>query len=555
MSSQIVTGLPSTSGDDYQLNIIAMLKHASAAYPEVEVVSRGDDGTIFRYSYRQAYERICQLAHALKKLGVQPGDRVGVMEWNTYRHFELYFAIASIGAVVLQMNLRLAPADIAYVVDHSGARFIAVAESLLPVIESVADKIGKVEGFIIITDKPSDELKTALSPAHGYEALLAREEKDYPWPMIDERSAYSACYTSGTTGKPKGVYYSHRCIYLHTMAFAMTLGVSHADVVLQMVPMFHAQGWGMWLMAPMVGAKLVFSGRYTADTTNLLVDLMVSEQATVSGGAPALFMPMLDYIRSLPVKPDLSRLRMISGATEPPLSMMKGYWELGKAEIIHAYGATETTPIVLMNRFKPSLKGWTKEQEWENQKKQGLPVAGIEFKIVGIDGSEVARDGETVGEVAMRGPWITSSYFNDSRTPECFRNGYWLSGDAATIDRNGYVKITDRLKDVIKSGGEWISSIDLENAIMAHPDVAEASVIGLPHPKWQERPLALVVLRPGAGEKTTKQDILDFISGRFAKWQLPDEVLFIEAIPKTSVGKFSKKTMREQYQDFYLQRQ
>jgi fatty-acyl-CoA synthase len=550
----MVGGFPSTSGDDYQLNITSIIKYASATYPEVEVASRREDGSIFRYSYREAYERTCRLANALKKFGVKPGDRVGVMEWNTYRHFELYFAIAGIGAVALQLNLRLAPADVAYVVNHSGARFIAVGDSLLPVMESVADKLNTVEGFILLTDKELNEVKTTLSPISSYEALLGEEEPNHDWPMIDEKSAYSACYTSGTTGRPKGVYYSHRCIYLHTMAFAMTLGVSASDVVLQLVPMFHAQGWGMWLMAPMVGAKLVFSGRYTAEATNVLVDLMVSEKATVSAGAPALFMPMLDCIRKLPEKPDLRGLRMISGATEPPLAMMKGYWDLGGAEIIHAYGATETTPIVLMNRFKPSIKGWTKEREWENQKKQGLPLAGLDFRIASPDGAEVPHDGETVGEVLIRGPWITSSYYDDERTETCFKDGYWMSGDVATVDGNGYVKITDRIKDVIKSGGEWISSIDLENAIMAHPGVAEAAVVGLTHPKWQERPLAVVVLREDARGSATKEDILKSISGKFARWQLPDDVLFVEVLPKTSVGKFSKKTLREQYKDYYMAR-
>jgi fatty-acyl-CoA synthase len=327
--------------------------------------------------------------------------------------------------------------------------------------------------------------------------------------------------------------------------------MSAHDVLIQMVPMFHAQGWGFWLAAPMIGAKLVFSGRYTLETTRGLVDLIMSEKATVTAGAPALFMPMLQYIRSMPQKPDFSGLHIVSGATEPPLAMMREYWELCRAEFIHAYGATETSPVATVNRLKPSLEGWTREQQWENQKKQGLPVAGVEMKVVGANGVETPHDGQTVGEVLIRGPWIAASYYNDPRTAECFRDGYWISGDAGAVDQHGYIKITDRVKDMIKSGGEWISSIDLENAIMAHPGVIEASVVGLPHPKWQERPLALVVLRPEAKDKTTREDILEFIGNRFAKWQLPDDVLFVDSIPKTSVGKFSKKTMRERYADFF----
>ncbi len=551
MGFQLISGFPATTGDDYQLNTISVLRHASSVYPEVEVASRREDGSIFRYSYQEAYERVCKLANALERLGVKPGDRVGVMDWNTYRHFELYMAISGIGAVILQMNPRLGPEDIAYVVGHSETRFIFVTDSLLPVIEAIANKVKTVEGFVVITDKDRGALGTTLSPLSSYEELLSVEPPDYPWRMIDEKSAYSACYTSGTTGKPKGVYYSHRSIYLHTTAVALSFSISASDVLLQMVPMFHAQGWGFWLAAPMTGAKLVFSGRYTLDTTGGLVDLIVSEKPTVTAGAPALFMPMLHYIRTMPQKPDFSGLRIASGATEPPLAMMREFWELCRAEFIHAYGATETSPVVTVNHLKPSLRGWSKEQQWENQKKQGLPVAGVEMKIVGADGKETVRDGQTVGELLIRGPWIASSYYNDPRTADCFRDGYWISGDAGTVDRHGYVKITDRVKDMIKSGGEWISSIDLENAIMAHPGVLEASVVGLPHPKWQERPVALVVPKAETKDKITKADILEFIRPGFAKWQLPDEILFVDSIPKTSVGKFSKKTMREQYADLF----
>src|SRR5208337_1480981 len=551
MSYQIIDGCPSTSGDDHQLNTISILKSAAKTYPDVEVVSRKRDGSVFRYNYQQAHERIQKLANALRRLGVKPGDRVGVMEWNTYRHFELYFAISGLGAVLLQMNLRLSAVDVSYVVNHSEAKIIIVGASLIPMIKAIAEQVKTVEGYVVIMDEKLDEIQTSLKPVYNYEALLEREEAHYDWPMINERSAYSACYTSGTTGKPKGVYYSHRCIYLHTMAMAMAVRLSLKDVILQSVPMFHAQGWGVWLAAPLVGAKLVFPGRYTMESTNILVDLMVSEKVTFSCGAPSILMPMLEYIRTLPEKPDFTGLRMISGATEPPLSMMRGYWELGKAEIVHAYGATETTPLLLVNQFKPTLKEWSKEQEWENQKKQGLPPAGLDFKIVGFDGREVPQDGQTVGELLARGPWIASSYYNDPRTEECFVDGYWASGDAGTIDKNGYVKITDRIKDMVKSGGEWISSIDLENSIMGHESVLEASVIGVPHPKWQEKPLALVVLRKAAKGKVTKEDLLGCIRDEFAKWQLP-EIIFVDEIPKTSVGKFDKKRIRYQYKDFFV---
>ncbi len=448
------------------------------------------------------------------------------------------------------MNLRLSPDDLAYVLNHSEAKFIVVADSLAPLLEAVTDKAKTVKGYVLITDRKLDEIKTGLKPISSYEELLKKAEPHFDWPMIDERSAYSACYTTGTTGKPKGVYFSHRCIYMHSMAVAMCNGLSMQDVMMQIAPMFHASGWGLWLSAPMIGAKLVFPGRYTMDNPKLLVDLIISEQVTATNGAPAIFMPMLEYIRALPEKPDFSGLRMNSGATEPPLSMMKGYAELG-AEIIHGYGATETAPLTLLNHLKPTLKGWPEEQQWENQKKQGLPVAGLDVRVLDADGKDVPRDGKTVGEVHVRGPWITSSYYNDERTKDCFIDGYWKSGDAATIDEHGYVKITDRFKDIIKSGGEWISSIDLENAIMAHPDVLEAAVIGLAHPKWQERPLALAVLREEARGKIAEEDITDFIKGGFAKWQLPERIILVDEIPKTSVGKFDKKTLRVKYEHLY----
>jgi fatty-acyl-CoA synthase len=485
-------------------------------------------------------------------MGVKPGDRVGVMEWNTFRHFELYFAISGMGAVFLQMNPRLSPVDLSYVTNHSEAKFVFVGDSLLPIFESIRNNLNTVKGYAVITDKDLEAIETSLSPLYSYENLLAQEGAAFEWPIVNESSAYSACYTSGTTGKPKGVYYSHRNIYLHTMVMAMYMRLALNDVIMQTVPMFHGQGWGVWLAAPMVGAKIVFPGRYTMETTDILVDLMISEKVTFNCGAPAIFMPMLEYIQSLPEKPYFEGLRMVSGATEPPLSMMRGYAEVG-AEIIHAYGATETTPLVLINKFKPTIEGWTEEEEWLNQKKQGLPACGLDLKVIGSDGNQVPNDGDTVGEVFIRGPWIAASYYNDPRTGDCFEDGYWKSGDAGTIDKYGYVKITDRIKDVIKSGGEWISSIDLENAIMGHKDVIEACVIGLAHPTWQERPVAFVVLREQAAGKVDKKEILGSIGEQFAKWQLPDDIVFVDEVPKTSVGKFDKKTLRMEYEDFFQQ--
>ncbi len=551
MTNPIIQGFPSTSGDDFQLNTVTFIKSAARTYPEVEIASRRVDGTMFRYTYHEAYGRIQQLANALVKLGVKPGDRVGVVEWNTHRYWELYQALSGIGAVLLQVNLRISADDKVYVINHAGATLMVVNQTLLPLIEPIAGRLEKVRGYVVISDKSIDEVATPLSPVSGYEELLAAEAPVFEWPMIDEESAYSACYTSGTTGKPKGVYFSHRCIYLHTITVAMNLSMNNRDVIMQTVPMFHCHGWGLFFCACAVGAKLVFPGMYTAETTNVLVDLMVAEKVTLNEGAPAILMPMLDYLRSLPEKPRFHNLRIVSGATEPPLAMMRGYAEFG-ADIVHAYGATETTPIVTSNLLKPSIAAWPEAERWELRKKQGLPVCGIDVRIVDPAGQELPPGEGNAGEVLLRGPWITRAYYNDERTAEAFVDGYWRSGDAGYIDANGYLKISDRFKDIIKSGGEWISSIDLENAIMAHPAVIEAAVVGIEHPKWQERPLALVVLHKYQADSVTPEDILEFIAPGFAKWQLPDRVLFVDTIPKTSVGKFSKKEVRALYKDFYL---
>jgi fatty-acyl-CoA synthase len=546
-----VTGHPSTSMDDYQLNTTTFLRHAARTYPEQEIAYRAGD-QIRRYNYAAAYGRAMRMANALEGLGIRPGDRVGVLAWNTHRHFELYFAIPGTGAVQVQMNLRLGTEDLTYVAQHSGISLLVCDESLLPLAEAIAPRLEGLKGVVVMSDQPVAQVATCLAPVHGYEELLAAAAPQYDWPMVDETSAYSACYTSGTTGRPKGVYYSHRDICLHSYAMAANLGISSDDCALMIVPMFHGQSWGLFYACAMMGARLVFPGRYTADEPGLLVDLMIAEDVTLGHGAPAIFQPMLQYIRGLAAKPDFSRARLLSGATEPPLSMMRGFKELTGAEIIHAYGATETTPLVTLNyRLKPSVRArLSPEQQWDLKRKQGLLLAGVDVRVVDADGAEVPHDGATVGEVCMRGPWVTGRYHNAPGTEDTFRDGFWHSGDAGTIDADGYLKVVDRIKDVIKSGGEWISSIDMENAIMGHPEVIDAAVVGLPHPKWQERPLALVIAKADA--TVTEDEIRGLLLERFASWQLPDEILFVAEIPKTSVGKTSKKTIVAEHHDRYM---
>lgn len=552
MHQQIVTGHPSTMGDDYQLNTTTLIRHGARTHGEQSIVYRTADGGWDRYTYADCYERVCRGAGALRGLGVQPGDRVGILDWNSRRHFELYWAIPGLAAVMLQMNLRLAPEDLGYVVAHSEASLIAVDESLLSVAEAIAPHVPGVKGWVVLSDKPLSQIQTSLAPLYHYEDLLAQAEPTFDWPVIDERSAYSACYTTGTTGRPKGVYYSHRAIYLHAMAEAAALGMRLDDCTMLITPMFHGQSWGLPQAAVLTCNKIVLPGRYAAEDTGPLTEAMIAEGVTVTNGAPAIFQPMLEHIRAKGLRPDLSRTRMLSGATEPPLSLMRGLYDETGAEVIQAYGATETTPLVAVNRFKRTLRETLDEDAlWDLKRRQGLPLTGVEITLLDDDGNQLPHDGSSSGEICLRGAWITASYHDMPDSADRFTDdGSWRSGDIGTIDRYGYLKLTDRAKDVIKSGGEWISSIDMENALLAHPSVAEAAVIGVPHPKWQERPVALVVLRPG--HEVDADALRAHLSTSFAKWQLPETVVFTDTIARTSVGKADKKRMRAQYADLYV---
>jgi len=551
----IIKGFPATSQDDYQLNVTSIIKHAARSFGRQEIVSRQLDGSLFKYTYIEAHDRMKRLANGLKKIGVQVGDRVGVLAWNTHENYEIYFGLPGMGAVMLLLNLRLTPQDLAYVIDHSDARFIIVDETLLPIAHAVAPLCKNIKAFVIITmpGKKLSDVETTLENTYAYEDLIADGSLEFEWPHMDETSAYAACYTTGTTGKPKGVFYSHRDVYLHSCAIGLHAEISTRDTYCQIVPMFHALGWGLSQAATMVGARLVFPGMYSLDNLDVLSKFIVDQRVTVSAGAPAIFMPLLEYIRGLDEKPDLKGARLFSGASEPPVAMMKGFWDLTGAEIIHAYGATETTPLVSVNRIMPWMEDELDEnQKWNLKRKQGFTVVGLDIKAVDAIGNEIAHDGKTAGEVLIRGPWITGKYHQAPGSEAQFTlDGYWRSGDVGTIDENGYLKITDRLKDVIKSGGEWISSVDLENEIMSHPAVLEAVVVGIEHPKWEERPLALVVLREEEKGQVAAGDIKEHLAKVFAKWQLPDEVMFVDMIPKTSVGKMDKKVIREQYSDLY----
>ena len=551
----LVKGMPSTHGDHYQLNTTTLLRQGARTYPEQEIAYRDERGTWTRYTYADCLKRVAQIAGMLDELGTKPGDVVGVLDWNGIRHWELYWGIPAIGAVMLQMNLRLAPEDLAYVTRHAGARFVCVDETLLPVAEKLAPHTPDVEKWIVMSDKPLSEISTTLENVVHFEDLVGAQPTSYDWPMIEETSAYSACYTTGTTGAPKGVYYSHRGIYLHATGLALNISMNREDAVMLITPMFHSSGWGLPQAAVLTAAKIVLPGRYSAEDIGMLVDGMIAENVTVANGAPAIFQPMMNYIKTLDDKPDLSRARLLCGATEPPISMMRDFYEYTGADVIHAYGATETTPMVACNAgVKPSLVDTLSvEEKWDLKRCQGLPLTGVDIRIVDAENNDLPHDGQAQGEVLLRGPWIIESYHNLEESPEeaaaRFHEGYWRSGDVGKIEPNGYLKLTDRIKDVVKSGGEWISSIDMENAILSHPKVRDAAVVGIEHPKWQERPVAIVVTDPA--DPVTLAEINQLLEGQFAKWQLPDTLEIVDVLPRTSVGKLDKKVMRVQYADLY----
>jgi fatty-acyl-CoA synthase len=548
----LVSGCPSTMGDDFPLNTTTLIRHAARTYGDQEIVYRSAAGGWERYTYRECYDRVCHAAGALRALGVGPGDRVGVVDWNSRRYFELYYAIPGLGAVLLQLNLRLSADELAYIVNHSNATHLCVDETLLPLAEAISPHVPGVKAWIVMTDQRLDQIKTSLRPLHHHEDAMARAAPVVDWPMIDERSAYAACYTSGTTGRSKGIYYSHRSIYLHSLGLAAMVGMTIDDCTMLMTPMFHAQGWGLPQAATLMANKIVLPGRYSLDDPALLIDSMIAEGVTIASGVPSILSPVLAYIRTLPDKPDFGRLRLLCGGSEPPLSLLMGWHDLTGAEIIHAYGGTETSPLMTVNRLKSTLRGrLTAEEEWNVRRTQGLPGIGVDIKIVAEDGRELPHDGKSVGEICARGPWIASSYHNMPDAADRFVDGYWRSGDVGTIDAHGYLKLTDRLKDVIKSGGEWISSIDMENALLGHAAVREAVVVGLPHPQWQERPLALAVLEPG--QQATPAQLIEHLAGTFERWQLPDRIVLVDSIPKTSVGKLDKKAIRAEYAGLYAQ--
>ena len=543
MTNDLIEGHPSTSGDDFPLNVNTLIRHVIRTHGDQQIVYRTADGAWDRYTFSEYGDRVSSAASALARLGIMPGDVVGVLDWNSKRHFELYGAIPMTGAVLLQMNLRLAPRDLAYVVNHSNATVIFVDDSLLDVVEAIAPLCPGLKQWVVMSDRPMSQVRTELPNVEHFEDLLAQETPSCEWPMLAESAAYSACYTTGTTGQPKGVFYSHRSVYLHAMTLAAMLQMSSHDCVILTAPMFHALSWGLPQAAVYTGAKIVLPGRYMASNVSVLLDVITDEGVTVANGSPTIYQEMLELISTSEQKPDFGRLRLLCGAAEPSVSLMRGMYEQTGAEIIHGYGATETTALIAINRLKSHLMDSLSEEErWDLKRCQGLPLPGMEIRIVDDEGRDLPHDGRAIGEILVKGPGVATSYFDLPGSEGSFADGYWPTGDIGKILPNGYLKLTDRLKDVIKSGGEWISSIDMENALASHPDVREAAVVGVPDGKWQERPVALVVLEPGSSP--SDDDLRASLHGLFARWQMPDEICVVDSISRTSVGKIDKRAIR-----------
>ncbi|WP_443095284.1 long-chain-fatty-acid--CoA ligase [Rothia koreensis] len=541
----MLEGLRATTGDDYPLNMTSLLRHAATTFPDNEIVYRDLDGSWNRTNYREEFARVSKMAGALSRLGVGAGDMVGVLDWNSRRHLELYFAVPGLAATMLQLNLRLASEDLGYVIEHSQASWVCVDESLLPVAEAHRDAPG-VKGWIVLSDKPSDQIETTLPNVVFLEELMKDEPEEYPFEWVEEKTAAYAGYTTGTTGRPKGILYSHRAMYLHSMTVISSEKLNYNETVMLVTPMFHVMCWGFPQAAVGAAARIVLPGRWQAQDIGVLAEALAEEHVTLANGAPSILTPMLEYYRSLPTPPDLTGLRIVCGASEPPLSLMQGFKELTGGEIIHAYGASETSPMATTNGdFPHTLPEMSEEEAWDLKRYQGLPMLGVDIKVADLDGNPQPHDGESAGELLIRGPWVATSYYNRPDSADSFEDGWWRSGDAGVICKNGYLKLTDRLKDVIKSGGEWISSIDMENAILDNPRVAEAAVIGVPDPKWEERPVAYVV--PKEGQEVTEDSVMDLLAQRFAKWQLPEKIIVSAELPRTSVGKLNKRQMREDY--------
>ncbi|WP_418320154.1 3-(methylthio)propionyl-CoA ligase [Piscinibacter sakaiensis] len=536
-----------------QLLISNLLVHAERHHGEQQIVSRRVEGDIHRYTYRELAQRSRRAANAIKALGVKFGDRVGTLAWNGYRHMELYYGVSGSGSVLHTLNPRLHPDQVVWIADHAEDQVLFFDLSFLPLIEAVASRVKTIRHFVALTDRAHMPASTKVPNLLCYEELLADASPKFDWPEFDENTASSLCYTSGTTGNPKGALYSHRSTLLHTYAAALpdALDCSARDVILPVVPMFHVNAWGLPYVGCMVGAKLVYPG--PALDGKSLYELFESEGVTVSAGVPTVWQGLLGHVEANDLKFSTMRRTIIGGSACPP-AMMTAFQQQHDVQVLHAWGMTEMSPLGTVCTLKPRHAAMKTDERMAVQAKQGRAVFGVDMKIVDADGNELPMDGKASGELMVRGPWVIASYFKgdggDPIVEDGQGRGWFPTGDVSTIDGDGYMQITDRAKDVIKSGGEWIGSIDLENIAMAHPAVAMAACIAARHPKWDERPLLVVVKKPGA--ELGRDEMLGFFDGKIAKWWTPDDVVFVDAIPLGATGKMQKNKLREQFADYQL---
>ncbi|MDA0680650.1 MAG: 3-(methylthio)propionyl-CoA ligase [Proteobacteria bacterium] len=533
-----------------ELLISTILRHADRNFGDQEIVSVTADNPLHRYTYKDCFRRARQLANALRRLGLERGDRVATMAWNDYRHLETYYALTGSGYVCHTVNPRLFPEQIVFIINHAEDRWIFVDVLMVPLLEKIAAQISGVEGFVIMTDEkhmPETSLKNAVC----YEALIGGESDEFAWPVFDERSASILCYTSGTTGDPKGVLYDHRSTVLHAYAAVApdVMRLSSTDCVLPVVPLFHVNAWGIPFAALMVGSKLVFPGPKMGDGETLY-QLLEQEEVSLALGVPTVWLALLQYTTKAGKK--LNKLnRTVIGGAAVPESMIRAFRDKHDVVVIQGWGMTEMSPLGTVSTPKFGMESLTPDQLVAVRAKAGRGIYGVEMRIVNDEGVELPWDGVAYGSLQVRGPWICSGYFKlEGKSEAHTADGWFDTGDVATIDKQGYMAITDRTKDVIKSGGEWISSIDVENTAMGHEGVSEAAVIGVPHPKWTERPLLIIIRAEGAD--LDRAQMLAWLEGKIAKWWIPDDVVFVDEIPHTATGKIKKIELRKQFKDYQL---
>ena len=533
---------------NHPLLISSLIDFAARHHQDGQVVSRRVEGDIHRYTWADVQKRAKQVANGLDALGLKAGERVGTLAWNGYRHLELYFGVSGSQRVLHTINPRLLPEQIAWIVNHAEDQILCFETSFLPIVQGIHAHCKTVKHWIALCDEDKLPKDTGIPNLMSYEAWIGKQSTDYTWPVFDENTASSMCYTSGTTGHPKAALYSHRSTVLHAYAAALpdVMGLSARDSALPVVPMFHVNAWGLPYSAAMVGCKLVFPG--PALDGKSVYELMEGEKVTFAAGVPTVWQMLLGHVAQNKLKFSILKRTVIGGSACPP-AMIDTFRNDYGVDVLHAWGMTEMSPLGTLCTLKEKHRELPEDQQMAIRLKQGRAIFGVDMKIVGDNGEELPWDGRTYGDLYVKGPWILDTYFKgEGGNP--LVDGWFPTGDVATIDADGFMQITDRSKDVIKSGGEWISSIDIENVAMAHPAVAMAACIGMPHPKWDERPIVAVALKPGA--EVTRDELLKFYDGKVAKWQVPDDVVFVDSIPLGATGKMLKTRLREQLKDYKL---